>query len=240
VSETVWEVQREHLDCLHFIRDVPGLQVFATSESVWLRAEGVCQSFVKMLQAFPVTQYTLCNDGQLVEQGYRVPTARLPELANWQPLVEAVSLIVPTPAMPPRFDTRTTLHLVRSDRQVDSNLLVTSWNGWRDFATCALRIRLDRLSFVAHREGRALVRGTPLPPLPGTHYSESHGIAVPAGFAFSPAVENALLADTMELEQGDIVLAEPQGNWTRIHAGQFVKATRASVRATDEEMCDAQ
>ena len=96
----------------------------------------------------------------------------------------------------------------------------------------APQVRLDRWRFAVAADGRVAVHGQPLPPLPGRRWVEQEGIAVPAGWTWTPAVEAALLRQVFGLAEGDVALWDVDGAWERIAADEFVRATRAAVRAT--------
>ena len=66
----------------------------------------------------------------------------------------------------------------------------------------------------------------------GTRCVERDGVAVPAGFALSPAIDSASVRALLGTELGDLTLFAPAGTWDRITAGDFVAATRAAARAT--------
>ena len=68
--------------------------------------------------------------------------------------------------------------------------------------------------------------------MPGQRWVEHEGIAVPAGWTWTPAVEAGLLRQAFELAEGDVALWHEDGAWERIAADELVRATRAAVRAT--------
>ena len=78
--------------------------------------------------------------------------------------------------------------------------------------------RLDRWHFAVASDGRVVVRGAPLPPMPGILYCEEEGVAVPVGFAFSPRVESAVVGELLELQPHDLALFHADGSWERIAA----------------------
>jgi hypothetical protein len=115
-----------------------------------------------------------------------------------------------------------------------ASVLLTSIDGWTAYAIQAPQVRLNRWQFAAAQDGRAIVRGDPLPPLPGERWVEREGIAVPAGWRWSPPVEAAIVRAVFGLEPGDLALWQTDGTWRRIRAADFAPASRAAVRATAE------
>src|SRR5207248_2131641 len=113
-----------------------------------------------------------------------------------------------------------------------ASVLVTALADWVAYATTVPAIRLRPLRFAAAADGRALVRGTPLPPIQGRRYTEAAGLAVPAGFDWSPPVEPAVLRKLLGLGDGDLALFDEDATYERIDASQFARATRSAARAT--------
>ena len=113
--------------------------------------------------------------------------------------------------------------------------MLAGLDAWSAYGATAPQVRLACWSFAANSTGLVLVRGTPLPPLPGTRFVETDGIAVPLGFAWSPAVPAAVLRRVFKLEKDDALLWTADGVRRRIAAGDWVRATRSAVRLT----CDA-
>ncbi|HVW35796.1 MAG TPA: hypothetical protein VHB99_00775, partial [Pirellulales bacterium] len=75
----------------------------------------------------------------------------------------------------------------------------------------------------------------PLAPLGGVQYVEESGIAVPAGWHWSPAVEAAVVRAALGLEPGDSALWFADGSWQKIAADDWVRATRSAARFSLQE-----
>ena len=118
----------------------------------------------------------------------------------------------------------------------EASLLLVRFDLWAAYAVEAPQIRLDRWRFAVAADGRAAVNGRPLPPLPGRRWVEREGIAVPAGWTWTPAVEVAILRELFGLAEGDVALWHEDGAWERIAAGEFVRATRVAVRETGKNV----
>jgi hypothetical protein len=124
--------------------------------------------------------------------------------------------------------------LVPSARAAAASVLLTTLDRWEPYATEAPQVRLDRWQFAVADDGRVIVRGEPLPPLPGQRWVEREGIAVPAGWQWSPPVDAAIVRAVFRLEPGDFALWHTDGTWQRIRARDFVPASRSAARASAE------
>jgi len=122
------------------------------------------------------------------------------------------------------------LRIVTAGEVREPALFETSLSLLAEYAGTAPQWRIDRWSFAATAGGRVLVRGLPLPPLPGTQWTNLDGICVPAGFAWSPAVEPAILRQLLRLESGEIALLRESGAWDRIAAEAWVRCSRSALR----------
>lgn len=159
-----------------------------------------------------------------------LPSKVLPRDLTWVPLSE---MIVPGEVSPTPPVTRPVqpapLQLVRGGNPEIPNLLRTSRTVWKDYAVTAPKIRLDRLHF-AVSPGEVFVRGMPLPPISGQMYFERDGIALPAGFRFSPDAAPGIVAASFGLGPREIAIFSPNGIVEKIGAEMFLPATRESVR----------
>jgi len=109
-------------------------------------------------------------------------------------------------------------------------LLESSLSLLAEYVSAAPQWRIERWSFAATAGGRVLVRGLPLPPLPGTQWTTLDGICVPAGFAWSPVVEPAVLRRLLQLDTGEIALLREGGAWDRIAAEAWARCSRSALR----------
>jgi hypothetical protein len=88
---------------------------------------------------------------------------------------------------------------------------------------------------VADDRGRVIVRGAPLPPLPGVRLVEQDGIAVPAGWTWYPAIDAVVVRELLSLKSEDSARWNTAEGWQRISASDWVQTTRSAVRLTREE-----
>ncbi len=112
----------------------------------------------------------------------------------------------------------------------DPNLMQLPLDAFASWANAAPEVRLHPLTFACSEDGMALVRGLPLPSLPGKHYRETAGIAVPAGWQWDPPIPAKALAGALRLRPDDLALLDPEGAVECIPANHFDQVTRAAVR----------
>jgi len=230
----------EHVTALAPLRREPGLEAALVAGQLWVRGQMASDSLALRLRQLPaIARYAVQPDEGLLAEGALVPQGFLPP-GKWLPLEHWLPVIAPavaaghvTPFEP------VALRLVRDTSLRQPNLLLTALATWSDYAAIAPQCRLQHWSFAANQQGEALVRGLPLPPLPGRQLVETEGIAVEAGWTWFPAVEAAVLRRKYQLSSGDLLLIQPgpglQAVTDVIPAVAFVKATRSAVRLTAAE-----
>jgi hypothetical protein len=217
------------------LRRWSALEVCEAGEAIWLRAARLDNEQWDFCRRLPgADRYEVLADGQLLPAGALVPRGYLPA-GPWQALSAWLQLELPAAAASLATPPRIPLRLAPAHEPRAAAWLLTSLAEWCAYAQLAPKARLARWSFAADAAGRVVVRGAPLPPLRGTHYVEESGIAVPAGWHWSPAVEAAVVRAALRLEQGDCALWFADGSWQRIAAGDWVRATRSAARLSLEE-----
>lgn len=230
-----WVVQLYARDAvaLSQLRTQPGLQICEEQELLWLRTSELDEALSKAVRALPGRRFTVLPDQQLLPVGKHVPHGYLPE-GPWTDLRQWMTLQI----QPPRFSAvagaEVAWQLVRGGEPAEANVLLTDARFWREYAIRAPRIRLDRLGFALSENAQAVLRGTPLPPLPGIRFVERSGVAAPAGWIWMPAVDADVLQAALDLAPQDLALLYKDGTWDHIPAEAFVQATRSAVRRSIE------
>lgn len=215
------------------LRGRHGIEVCLLEDAVWLRGAETDEDLEKRLRSLPADRFEVLPGRQLVRSGCRVPKGYLPD-GTWHALSDTVRVELGVPAIAAECTNRVRLQLVRGGPVRDANLLLTAIEAWFAFAERAAQIRLQQLAFAASDTGTVLVRGVPLPPLPGVRFVEDQGIAVPCGWTWSPAVDADVVRGLLQLQTGDLALLHADGTWDHLRADDFVRATRSAVRATFE------
>jgi hypothetical protein len=207
-----------------------GVEVCPGHERLWLRGEHFDEALDRSLRTLLGCERFSTDDAGLITPVEAVlPVERLPD-GPWQPLTEWFRVAPPRRRFAAQTSERVALTLVRSERPQTTNVLVAPFAAWRQYAERAPRLRLERWTFAVSDDGRAVIRGTPLPPLAGTHFVETAGIAAPAGWTWTPPLHAPVLRAAFGLADGDLVLLNSDGTHEQIAGDDFVAATRSAVR----------
>ncbi len=215
------------------------ISVCIDAQSVWLRGVGLDDQISRTLRSLPgCERFLVLEDGQLVGWDESVPRLRLPT-QMWQSLAEWLSIELPIPPFAGLIDHKIPLRLVRTDVPVEANLLKTSWQIWRDYASDAPQIRLNRLSFAVSAGREVLILGWPLPPVPGQRLVEADRVAIPAGFRTEPSIDSASIRRLLRLLPEEFAVYRENGSVEIVPGSAFVLATRSAVRLTDASFEDS-
>ncbi|HWE97184.1 MAG TPA: hypothetical protein VG269_24705 [Tepidisphaeraceae bacterium] len=220
------------------LRTWPGVLACETDSCLWLRGSHLTDELTLELRKLPgAERYTLLDDDSVTPIGARVPSGKLPD-TGWQPLAAWIAPAPQPAALSGKLDRRAAMRLVRVGGEERASVLVTNMTAWAEYARSAPQVRLGPLRFAVAADGRALVRGIPLPSIAGTRYVEAEGIAIPCGFRPSPPIDPSVLRTRLGISPTDLALFHEDGSWERLDSNDFVGATRSSARASggiDEE-----
>ena len=235
MGEWAVKVITEQAESLARLRLVPNIEVGQFGDEIWLRGNDSDDALDLKLRSIPsAVRFRLLSDGQLMKTGNQVPLGVIPDI-KWQPIREWFRPSLPTACWPANLPRRIPVRLVRSSLERECKMLMTSLRHWKLWTERAAAVRLKRLRFAVRTDAQVIIHGCPLPAIPGIRLSVDDGIAVPAGWAWSPAVEAAVLREKLELQRGDVALLLSSDHRERVAADEFVDATRAAVRTTYEE-----
>lgn len=225
---------REDAGSLAPLRLQTGIEVAEIGTALWIRGRFADDALSAKLAALPATgRFEWLETNQLRALHERIPGAALPT-AQWQSLAAWLRITLPIAALPGDTPAPVALRLVRSVEEREPQLLLTTVTALKEFVATTGRVRQERLTFAAAFSGAVLVRGRPLPPLPGRRFVLFDGVAIPAGFRWTPAVSPAVLARKLGVSGDALVLWNEDGTITRLHSEQFVAVNPAAVRATEE------
>lgn len=208
------------------------LRVLVENDQLWVTGPQFDEALQRALLTLPGgDRYTVLPDRQLVPEGCLVPTGVLPS-GVWLTIREFLPVGWETRLWPGHINRRASWQLVRTSHYSEPNVLLVDRAAWCEYGVAAPQVRLDRWHFAMNAASDALVRGAPLPPLPGMQFVESEGVAVPAGWERSPPLAPAIVREVLSLSAGDFVLQHVDGTCDVVPAGDFVAASRSAIRAS--------
>ena len=229
-------LSRDDAASLSPLRQTVGVEVAEAGADIWIRGKPTDETLDIAIASLPArTRFEWLASNALRRVDQRVPCGRLPDL-RWQSLSSWLQVVLPSAALPGNEPKPASLQLVRSTVEREPELLLTTLDDFKRFVMRAAQIRLDRLQFSAAADGRVIVRGKPLPPLPGRQFVIHQGVAVPAGFAWQPGVSAEVLARRFGVSGDALILWNEDGSTVRLHGEQFVPVSRSAVRATEQGM----
>lgn len=236
-----WAVRLEksEVDSVKKLRLAEGAEVCEREHDIWVRGTKLDESLAGLLRRHPhARRHWILDDNQLISPGKLVPDGYLPE-GPWLSLRDWLTVRLPRTLFAAHLETQLQVRLVRSSDAQEASVLMTDVRRWHQYGCEAPEVRLDRWFFAAAADGRVLVRGVPLPPLPGERFVVEGGIAVAAGWAWSPLVQAENLRELLGIQEEDLAILHTDGTWEHVPSGQFVRATRSAIRATAREFSDA-
>lgn len=234
MSWQAWRLSQADAVRLGRVRHRAELEVCEAGGSVWIRAADPAEDLLRELAGLTALQFSALPDGQLVEKGRSVPCGYLPK-DPWLPLTEWMRVELDVPALG-ATPAKVSVQLVRSANVEAANVLFTLFADWHSYAVSAPQVRLDRLAFAVNDAGWAVIRGVPLPSIKGTRFVERDGVAVQAGWTWQPPVSSDILAAAMGVANRDLALMHADGSWDHLREDDFVRASRAAVRQSAEEL----
>lgn len=214
------------------VRCWPGAQAARQDGVVWLRgifAKDRPPVAIRQLPA--VKTYRAGEGGLLFPEGALTPVGELPRL-NWQSLKDFIPVELPVSALPGRVTEQAPVRLVASGRAEQGAALLTTRDAWANWVETAPSVRLQCLHFAASADGKALILGAAMPPLPGRELWMRHQILLPAGFDFEYPVVSELIQRKYNPGKQAMLLFDENGRFDKIDGKSFVRATRSAVRMT--------
>jgi len=226
----VAEMARDEAEALGALRTTAGVEACDVSGAIWLRGRDLDDELQAQILKVPgIRLYDMLDDGRLRERGRRIPEGH-PPAGPWVRLSAGMEVEVPPAAYAGEPTRRVPLRLVRGGAVREANVLVTDMARWTAYAVDAPAVRLKALAFAVTSDGRAVIRGVPVPPISGERYVMRGSVAAPGGYCWDPPVDAAVLDRLLGLAPGDLALLHPDGPCDLVRAGCFVRATRSAVR----------
>ena len=226
------------------LRRIAGLELAQTNNALWLRGTSEPattkpperDSLQRRLDSLPASaRYETCPGGRLRQVHQIIPTEYLPT-TTWVPIADWFEPQLPVAAWPAATPPGIPLRLIPSTEETELSLVLVHLRELATFVTTTARIRFEGLRFATSADGTTLVQGLPIPPLPGTRFSVHEGVAVPAGFTWSPPLPAKVMARCLAPPTGGLALWHPHGEVSLLHPEQLLPLTRAAIGATAQAL----
>jgi hypothetical protein len=224
----------KNADQISALRSLDQAQVCSYGADIWVSgsAGNKLNEVERLLRSLPCERFDVVSETQLVRPGNRVPVAELPtgRDATWTPIENWIELSLPASKIAQGSVQRVPLKLVRSNTIREANLVVSTIEALQQFAETAPQFRLEPLSFVVNMQREAIVRGLPLPSIPGRPYVESEGIASPVGMEWSPHLSAKTVRDAYEVASATLLILHSDNSWETIEDATWTPAKRSAIR----------
>jgi hypothetical protein len=227
-------VAKEDAAALADLRLLRGIEVAEAADQTWLRGPSGDDALSTLLAALPaIGRYEWYPQKKRLRRlNERLSATPLPELF-WQPLQQWSPVDAPASALPGHRPDPVMPTLVRSEREQEASVIVTSLAELESFVRNAAQVRMDRLQFAAAADGQVIIRGSPLPPVTGRRYVLHEGsVAVPAGYGWTPDVSAKVLKTLFNVSATALVIWNDDGTITSLPEEQFIPVTRRAMLAT--------
>jgi hypothetical protein len=237
LSEGAWAARlpASHAHRAAALRARTDVEAAEHGDSVWLRGDASNAELEVELKSLPdLERFHVIEDDHLVPAGMRVPSARLPA-SKWTPVRSFFALEAFSPAFAGSYEQRTVWKMMRDAREEPANALIVDLEAFVAWCETAPRARLLPLEFAVSEDRRALVRGTPLPPIVGLPLVLHERVARAAGWRSDPDLDAPSLLQLFGAGADDIALLLPPDTWEIVPASAFVRATRSAARTTRTE-----
>jgi hypothetical protein len=213
-----------------------GIEACDVGDALWLHGAGGFENIGQLLHRIPgLTAFIVNADNSITLTGKRIPTGKLPD-GPWSAFNGIVTLRPQPAALPATISTKAPISILRSLREQEPGAMLMELRQWADYAVSAPRVRLDPLRFAVCSDGRVLVVGHPLPPVPGEYFINLGGLLIPCGYEWRPRLEPAILRRAMNLHADDMALFRADTSYERVRGESFVRATRSAARRSRDRL----
>lgn len=235
----IFRLDQKDRNVLGTVRCVKGLQAAEDDGSIWLRGLADTAELNKEVRQLPFkSTFILDQQNRLFIPGRLTPEALLKEM-DWQPLASFIPVALPVSAMPGKTEERIRIRLIPSDEAKAGAVLLTTLAHWKAYAETASAARLSRLQFAVSETNKVLVRGQPLPPLPGSEYWLEQDSLLPAGYRFEISLAAGFVSEEYNKTGDSLLLFDTDGSCQKIAKSCFVPAKRSAVRLTKQNDASA-
>lgn len=211
----------------------PGWEICVETEpetgAFWLRLPAEDAAAAAALPC--LARYEAGEDGRLVPPGRRLPVGVMPE-GPWVPLGDWITVSGFPVLLPGLNPARMEISLARAAVEAPAEAWLGPLETLLAWAEGASRLRMERLKFAAAADGRVLVRGTPLPPVPGSVWYFRGALGFPCGLEPAPPLLPEWIESSLGLSRGSTALWSGEGGFEVIPGESWVPLSLAALRRT--------
>lgn len=214
------------------LRLIRGLEATRTEYNIWVRGVRLKRADEEAIHRVPwEARYELLDGGKLRPVDRLLPEGALPR-GSWAALSDFLRLRLPSHSGPGAASRGVELELRPATAPREPNIIEAARRDWLTYAETAPEFRLQRLVFAVDERNpeSVLIRGVPLPPLPGVHFVEAERLAIPAGYQWWPAVTAGSIRRSLACGENEIVILRLDGTCSLIPRSAWMSAARSTIR----------
>ena len=212
-----------------------GLEISLLEDEIWLKSPLLSQTPPAFLLQLPNKLIYRLEEAWLFPFGEKTPQLKLPKGMKWQSIKEAISIEMPTSAMPAKLASEFPIRLQEAAQTEAGAALVCSWKAWQDYVKNAFQIRLKPLRFALSEADEVLVIGNPLPAIPGKEYWLKDNMLIPAGYQLEMPRFSSYIAQRLGAGSHTYILFEPDASFQKIPKSAFQQASRRAISLQNHE-----
>ncbi|MHA3773097.1 hypothetical protein ACXR0O_16315 [Verrucomicrobiota bacterium sgz303538] len=214
------------------LRLIRGLEATRTEDTIWVRGPRLKRADEEAVRRVPwEARYELLDGGRLRLVDRLLPEGALPG-GSWTTLSEFLRVRLPSQSSPGATPRGVAIELRSATIPREPNIIEATRQDWLTYVETAPEFRLQRLVFAVDERNpeSVLIRGVPLPPLPGAHFVEAERVAIPAGYQWWPAVTAGSIRRSLACGENELVILRLDGTCALIPRSAWMSAARSTIR----------
>lgn len=229
----IFTLPRSEAASLGRLRLSEELEVAETVQLIWLRIPDGTAASETILAGLPaLSRRRLEPDLKLYEADHRLPDGKLPEHLRWTKLRDWLKVQAPQSTLAGTLPERVAVRIIRGGDMREADTLLLPISEFAGYISSAPEVRISRWRFAVNDQGKVIVVGSPIPPLPGQRFVSENQVAWPLGWRLEPHLSTAVIARCAGLNRGDLLLWDIDQTIHLIRNEQWLPVTRAAVRAS--------
>jgi hypothetical protein len=217
------------LELLADARGLPGISLMFMEGRCWVHWPVGHEEVTLRVLAVPGVKLFVRRDKHWYRPGHCLPAFDVPEAFTGLPLHEVlIPASIPTKPVEDCSAKHVRLQLVREDRPYATTALRCPLTALARWADSAMTVQVEGLrGALAGTE--VVLRGSPLPILPGSKRYWGDRVLLPLGFRMDPDLPQTALQEAIQLKEGQIAFLDEAG--VEVIPGDLLRPlSRASIR----------